>query len=41
MLTRAEVRSRLAPNVILLLNLFEGQDHLENDIGKENMTNEK
>ena len=40
MLTRAEVRSRLAPNVILLHNPFEDQDHLEKDIGKENMTSE-
>ena len=40
MLTRAEVRSRLAPNVILLHNPFEDQDHLEKDIGKENMANE-
>jgi len=29
MLTRAEVRSRLAPNVILLHNPFEEQDHLK------------
>ncbi len=31
MLTRAEVRSRLAPNVILLHNPFEDQNHLKND----------
>jgi len=40
MLTRVEVRSRLAPNVILLHNPFEDQDHLEKDMGKENMTSE-
>jgi len=40
MLTRAEVWSRLAPNVILLHNPFEDQDHLEKDMGKENMTSE-
>ena len=31
MLTRVEVRSRLAPNVILLHNPFEDQNHLKND----------
>ena len=31
MLTRVEVRSRLAPDVILLHNPFEDQNHLKND----------